>query len=66
MTEKTENQEKKGGLGKRVLAWIILILCILLIINLFGGIFIGLIKTLFTIGLAIAIVFGVIWAFRNL
>jgi hypothetical protein len=53
-------------LGKRVLAYVVLIGVALLALKLVGGIVIGLVTTVLTLVAVVALAIAAIWAFRRL
>jgi hypothetical protein len=55
-----------GNLGRRVIAWIVIVAVAILAIKLIIGAVFGLVTMLFTLALIAAAVFGVMWALRHL
>ena len=53
-------------IGKRVLAWVVIAAAVVLALKLLAGVVVGLVTFVFTLVLAVAVVFGVIWALRHL
>jgi hypothetical protein len=53
-------------LGKRVVAWVVVVAAAVLALKLVAGAVIGLVTAVFTIALAVAVIAGLIWAFRHL
>ena len=53
-------------LGKRVAAWIVIAAAAVLALKLVAGVVIGLVTAVFTIALAVAVIAGIIWAWRHL
>ena len=53
-------------LGKRVVAWVVVAAAAVLALKLVAGAVIGLVTAVFTIALAVAVIGGLIWAFRHL
>jgi hypothetical protein len=53
-------------IGKRVLAWVVIAAAAVLALKLLAGVVVGLVTFAFTLVLAVAVVFGVIWALRHL
>jgi hypothetical protein len=54
-----------GTLGKRIVAWVVLVLAALLALKLVAAIFFGLLQAVFMIALVVVAVFGVLWALRH-
>jgi hypothetical protein len=55
-----------GNLGKRVLAWIVIAVVVVLAIKLIFGAVVGFVTMIFTLALIAAAVMGVIWALRHI
>jgi hypothetical protein len=55
-----------GTLGKRVLAWIVIAVVVVLAIKLIFGAVVGFITMMFTLALIAVAVLGVIWALRHI
>jgi hypothetical protein len=55
-----------GALGKRVVAWAVLVLAALLALKLVSVIFFGLVQALFMIFLVVLAAVGVMWALRHI
>jgi hypothetical protein len=55
-----------GVLGKRIVAWVVLVLAALLALKLVSIIFFGLLQALFMIFLVVLAAVGVMWALRHL
>jgi hypothetical protein len=55
-----------GTLGKRAVAWIVLILAGLLALKLVAAIFFGIVQAIFMVILVMAAAVGVVWALRHL
>jgi hypothetical protein len=53
-------------LGKRVVAWVVIAAAVVLALKLVAGVVIGLVTAVFTIVLAVAVIAGLIWAWRQL
>jgi hypothetical protein len=58
--------ENTAPLGKRVIAWIVVIVAALLALKLIAGAVIGLVALILTIALIVAAVMAVMWALRHL
>jgi hypothetical protein len=58
--------ETSGSLGRRVLAWVILIAVAVIALKLAFGIVFGLIQAVISIALLVVVVFGVLWALRHI
>ena len=58
--------ENTASLGKRALAWIVVIAAGLLALKLIAGAVIGLITLIFTVVMIVAIGMAVMWALRHL
>lgn len=55
-----------GGLGKRVLAWLIVFAVAIIALKLAFGIVFGLLQALISIAVLIVVVMGVLWALRHI
>jgi hypothetical protein len=55
-----------GNLGRRLLAWIIIIAVAILAIKLIVGTVFGFFTMIVTLALIVAAIFGVLWALRHL
>lgn len=55
-----------GTLGRRAVAYLVLIAVAVLAVKVVGSIVIGLIVTVLTVAVVIALIAGAIWAFRRL
>jgi hypothetical protein len=55
-----------GGLGKRVVGWVILIAVAIIALKLAIGAVFGLLQALISIALLVVVVMGVFWALRHL
>jgi hypothetical protein len=55
-----------GVVGKRIVAWVVLVLAALLALKLASIIFFGLLQALFMIFLVVLAAVGVMWALRHL
>jgi hypothetical protein len=55
-----------GPLGKRIVAWIVLICAGLLALKLVAVVFFGILQLLFTIALIAVVAIGVLWALRHI
>jgi hypothetical protein len=60
------NESALGSLGRRLLAWVVLILAALLLLKLVVGVFIGLVAAVMTIALVVALGLAVVWALRRI
>lgn len=58
--------ENTASLGKRAVAWIVVIAAALLALKLIAGAVIGLITLVFTVVLIVGVVLAVMWALRHL
>jgi hypothetical protein len=58
--------ENTASLGKRALAWIVVIAAALLALKLIAGAVIGLITLIFTVAVIVALGMAVMWALRHL
>jgi hypothetical protein len=54
-----------GTLGRRIVAWIVLVLAALLALKVVAAIFFGVLQAIFMVALLVAAAFGVIWALRH-
>ena len=54
-----------GVVGKRIVAWVVLVLAALLALKLVSIIFFGLLQALFMIFLVVLAAVGVVWALRH-
>jgi hypothetical protein len=61
-----ENNSALGNLGRRVLAWVIIIAVAILAIKLIVGAVFGFFTMIVTLALIAAAIFGVMWALRHL
>jgi len=55
-----------GVVGKRIVAWVVLVLAALLALKLVSIIFFGLLQALFMIFLVVLAAVGVVWALRHI
>jgi hypothetical protein len=55
-----------GDMGRRLLAWAVVVIAALLLLKLVAGVVIGLVYTVVTIALLVVVGFGVLWALRHL
>jgi hypothetical protein len=55
-----------GTLGKRVVAWIVIAAVAILAIKLVIGAVFGFVTMIFTLGLIVVAIVGVLWALRHL
>ena len=55
-----------GNLGKRIVAYLVLIAAAIIAFKLAAAVFFGLLQAVFMIGLAVLAVVGVVWALRHL
>ena len=55
-----------GPLGKRIVAWVVLVLAGLVLLKVISVVFFGLLQAVFMVFLVVAAVFGVLWAVRHL
>jgi divalent metal cation (Fe/Co/Zn/Cd) transporter len=58
--------ETAGGLGRRVLAWVIIIAVAVIALKVAFGIVFGLFQALISIALLVVVVMGVLWALRHI
>jgi hypothetical protein len=58
--------DNTASLGKRALAWIVVIAAALLALKLIAGAVMGLITLIFTVVVVVAIAMAVMWALRHL
>jgi hypothetical protein len=61
-----ENTSTFGTLGKRVLAWIVIVAVGLLLVKLLIGAVVGIVTTILTLALVVAAVAAIVWAVRRL
>ena len=54
-----------GSLGKRIVAWVVLVLAALLALKVVAAIFFGVLQAVFMVFLLVAAAFGVLWALRH-
>jgi hypothetical protein len=54
-----------GVLGKRIVAWIVIVAVVLLALKLAVGLVVGLMQAVFVMILAVAAIAGLVWAFRH-
>jgi hypothetical protein len=59
-------QSALSSIGRRLVAWLVLIGVALLALKLAVGLVVGLVQTVLVIGLALVAIAGVIWAVRHL
>jgi hypothetical protein len=57
--------ETAGSLGKRILAWVILIAVAIVALKLAFGVVFGLLQVLVSLALIVVVVMGVLWALRH-
>jgi hypothetical protein len=55
-----------GTLGKRIVAWVVLVLAALLALKIVAAVFFGLLQAVFMVFLLVLAGFGVLWALRHL
>ena len=55
-----------GTLGRRLVAYVVLIAVALLALKLVAGVFIGLVTTVVTLLMLVALTIGAVWAYRRL
>jgi hypothetical protein len=55
-----------GDMGRRLLAWAVVVIAALLLLKLVAGVFIGLVSAVVTIALLVVVGFAVLWALRHL
>ena len=55
-----------GSLGRRVLAWVVIIAVAVIALKLAFGIVFGVLQALFMIGVLVVVVMGVLWALRHI
>jgi hypothetical protein len=60
------DETASGGLGKRLLGWVILIAVGIIALKLAFGVVFGLLQALISIAILIAVVMGVLWALRHI
>jgi flagellar biosynthesis protein FliQ len=58
--------ETAGGLGRRALAWVIIIAVAIIALKLAFGIVVGLIQAAISMALLVVVVMGVLWALRHI
>ena len=58
--------ETAGGLGRRVLAWVIIIAVAIIALKLALGVVFGLIQAVISLAVLVVVVLGVLWALRHL
>jgi hypothetical protein len=66
LQRRMENTSTFGTLGKKAIAWIVIIAAALLALKLIAGVVMGLITLVFTVVLIVAVVMAVMWALRHL
>jgi len=54
-----------GSLGKRIVAWVVLVLAALLALKVVAAIFFGVLQAVFMVLLLVVAAFGVLWALRH-
>jgi len=54
-----------GTLGRRILAYLVLIAAVLIALKLVAATLVGLFQAFVTIVLVVAVIFGVVWALRH-
>ena len=54
-----------GSLGRRVLAWIIIVAVAVIVLKLLIGAVFGILQALFAFAVLAAVVMGVLWALRH-
>jgi hypothetical protein len=54
-----------GTLGKRILAWIVIAVVVLLALKLAVGLVVGFVQAVFVMILAALAIVGLVWAFRH-
>jgi hypothetical protein len=54
-----------GSLGKRIVAWVVLVLAALLALKVVAAIFFGVLQAVFMVFLLVVAAFGVLWALRH-
>jgi hypothetical protein len=55
-----------GALGKRAVAWLVLIAAVVVALKVIAGVVIGLVTTVLMVALVVAVVVGGLWALRHL
>ncbi len=55
-----------GALGRRLVAYVVLIALALLALKLLAGVVIGLVSTVVTMLMVVGLVLGALWAYRRL
>jgi hypothetical protein len=58
--------ETAGGLGRRVLAWVIIFAVAVIALKLAFGVVFGLLQALISIAILVVVVMGVLWALRHI
>ena len=58
--------ETAGGLGRRVLAWVIIIAVAIIALKLVFGIVFGFLQMLISVALLVVVVMSVLWALRHI
>ena len=58
--------ENTASLGKRAIAWLVVIAAALLALKLIAGAVIGLVTLIFTVVLIVGVVMALMWALRHL
>jgi hypothetical protein len=58
--------ETAGGLGRRVLAWVIIFAVAIIALKLAFGVVFGLLQALISIAILVVVVMGVLWALRHI
>jgi hypothetical protein len=54
-----------GALGRRIVAWVVLVLAALLALKIVAAVFFGLLQAIFMVFLLALAGFGVLWALRH-
>jgi hypothetical protein len=60
------NESASGGLARRALGWIILVVVAIIALKVVFGVVIGLASALFSLALLVLVVMGVLWALRHI
>jgi hypothetical protein len=60
------DETASGGLGRRVLAWVIIIAVAIIALKLALGVVFGLLQALISIAILVVVVMGVLWALRHI
>jgi hypothetical protein len=60
------DETASGGLGRRVLAWVIIVAVAIIALKLAFGIVFGLLQALISIAILVVVVMGVFWALRHI